>query len=193
MNVLNEINRLKKIVYYLQRKVIDGVGNLLSALSDVSIDTPLDGQVLTYDSATDKWVNAEPTGGSGSGGGGTVTSVSTSSPLTGGPITTSGTIGITQATTSTDGYLSSSDWNTFNSKQSALGYTAANDADVVKLTGDQTIAGVKNFSSFPVTPSSAPSTDYQVANKKYVDDNNALTSDEIETAFVLGSFNYTQR
>lgn len=35
----------------------------------------------------------------------------------------------------------------------------------------QTFAGVKTFSSFPITPSSAPTTDYQVANKKYVDDN----------------------
>lgn len=48
--------------------------------------------------------------------GGTVTSIITASPITGGPITTTGTIGITQATTSTDGYLSSTDWNTFNSK-----------------------------------------------------------------------------
>ena len=40
----------------------------------------------------------------------------------------------------------------------------------VMLTGSQTIAGVKTFSSFPVTPSSAPTTDYQVTNKKYVDD-----------------------
>jgi hypothetical protein len=47
---------------------------------------------------------------------GTVTSILTASPITGGPITSSGTIGITQATTSTDGYLSSTDWNTFNSK-----------------------------------------------------------------------------
>lgn len=41
----------------------------------------------------------------------------------------------------------------------------------VALTGNQTIAGIKTFLSFPVTPSSAPSTDYEVANKKYVDDN----------------------
>ena len=40
----------------------------------------------------------------------------------------------------------------------------------VKTSGNQTIAGVKSFSSFPVTPSSAPTTDYQVSNKKYVDD-----------------------
>lgn len=52
------------------------------------------------------------------GGGGTVTSIETSDPITGGPITGSGTIGISQASTSADGYLSSADWNTFNSKQS---------------------------------------------------------------------------
>lgn len=40
----------------------------------------------------------------------------------------------------------------------------------VMSKADQTIAGIKTFSSFPVTPSSAPTTDYQVANKKYVDD-----------------------
>ena len=34
----------------------------------------------------------------------------------------------------------------------------------------QTINGIKTFGSFPVTPSSAPTTDYQTANKKYVDD-----------------------
>lgn len=51
---------------------------------------------------------------------GTVTSIATSAPLTGGTITTSGTLGITQATTSTSGYLSSTDWNTFNGKQNAL-------------------------------------------------------------------------
>lgn len=47
----------------------------------------------------------------------------------------------------------------------------ANDADVVHDTGNETVAGIKTFSSFPVTPSSAPTLNYQVANKKYVDDN----------------------
>jgi len=51
---------------------------------------------------------------------GTVTSVGTSAPLTGGTITGSGTIGITQAGISSNGYLSSTDWNTFNNKQNAL-------------------------------------------------------------------------
>jgi hypothetical protein len=39
----------------------------------------------------------------------------------------------------------------------------------IGLSGDQTVAGVKTFSSFPVTPSTIPITDYQVANKVYVD------------------------
>jgi len=47
---------------------------------------------------------------------GTVTSVATTGPITGGTITTSGTIGINQANSTTDGYLSSTDWNTFNDK-----------------------------------------------------------------------------
>lgn len=44
------------------------------------------------------------------------------------------------------------------------------DTTTVKLTGNQTIAGTKTFSSFSVTPSSAPTTNYQTANKKYADD-----------------------
>ena len=51
---------------------------------------------------------------------GTVTSVGTSGPLTGGTITGSGTIGITQAGASSNGFLSSTDWNTFNNKQGPL-------------------------------------------------------------------------
>ncbi len=49
---------------------------------------------------------------------GTVTQIIASSPLTGGTITGSGTIGIPQASTSASGYLTSTDWNTFNNKGS---------------------------------------------------------------------------
>lgn len=45
----------------------------------------------------------------------------------------------------------------------------ANASDTVNLTGDQTVADVKTFSSSPVVPT--PNTDYQAATKKYVDDN----------------------
>lgn len=37
--------------------------------------------------------------------------------------------------------------------------------------GVQTIYGVKTFNSFLITPSSEPTADYEVANKKYVDEN----------------------
>lgn len=56
---------------------------------------------------------------------------------------------------------------------SGSAWTYMGDADLsnlVDLTTNQTIGGVKTFSSFPITPSSAPTTDYQTANKKYVDD-----------------------
>ena len=43
----------------------------------------------------------------GGGGSGTVTSIATSSPITGGTITTTGTIGISAATTSAAGSMSS--------------------------------------------------------------------------------------
>lgn len=40
----------------------------------------------------------------------------------------------------------------------------------VQTSGNQTVTGIKTFSSFPVTPSTAPTATYQAANKKYVDD-----------------------
>lgn len=54
---------------------------------------------------------------------GTVTSVSTTGPLTGGTITGSGTIGITQAGPTSNGYLSSADWNMFNNKVGSISAT----------------------------------------------------------------------
>lgn len=45
----------------------------------------------------------------------------------------------------------------------------ADDNAVVKLTGNQTVAGVKTFSSIPVGPASDPTTDNQFARKAYVD------------------------
>jgi hypothetical protein len=72
-------------------------------------------------------------------GGGSVTSIGTTSPLTGGTITTTGTIGITQATTSTDGYLSSTDWNTFNNKVSSATLAGYLPLTGGTLSGDLTV------------------------------------------------------
>lgn len=46
----------------------------------------------------------------------------------------------------------------------------AADSAVVKLSGNQTVAGTKTFSTIPVLPNSSPTTDNQATRKKYVDD-----------------------
>lgn len=62
-------------------------------------------------------------------------SISTTAPLTGGGnLSADRTFAITQATTSTNGYLSSTDWNTFNGKQGSGNY-------ITSLTGGVTASG----------------------------------------------------
>ena len=54
----------------------------------------------------------------------TTRTISTTAPLSGGgDLSANRTLSITQANTSTNGFLSSTDWNTFNNKQNSLGYT----------------------------------------------------------------------
>lgn len=105
------------------------------------------------------------------GGTGTVTSIATTSPITGGTITNSGTIGINnsaadgstkgaasftaadfnsssglisldyangqEATSGQDGFLSSTDWSTFNGKQDAGSYLTADGAITGATAGAQ--------------------------------------------------------
>jgi hypothetical protein len=61
---------------------------------------------------------------SATGSGGTVTAVTGTAPIASSGGTTPA-ISISQATTSTDGYLSSTDWNTFNNKQPAGTYVTS--------------------------------------------------------------------
>jgi hypothetical protein len=64
-------------------------GYELEELHDVQITSPVNNQVLTYDSATDLWKNAtNPADG--------VTSITATAPLTGGTITSTGSIGLDQ-------------------------------------------------------------------------------------------------
>jgi len=53
----------------------------------------------------------------------------------------------------------------------------------VGLSGDEVVNGVKTFTSFPITPSSYPTEDYEVANKKYVDSG---LNDVISENFPIG-------
>ncbi len=70
---------------------------------------------------------------------------------TGAVIGTGTSIAQTQATTSTNGYLSSTDWNTFNSKQPAGSYITA-------LTGDVTASGPGSATATLATVNSSPGT-----------------------------------
>jgi hypothetical protein len=57
------------------------------------------------------------------------------------------------------------------------------------LTGNQTIAGVKTFSSIPVLPASSPSSNNQAARKKYVDD--AIDTDVATAVAGAGFLKYS--
>ena len=76
----------------------------LDDLGDVNTPSPTNGQVLTYDTASGRWIASTPT----SGGSGTVTSVALTVPaafsVAGSPITTSGTLAIS-ATGTTAQYI----------------------------------------------------------------------------------------
>ena len=67
-----------------------GGATALTDLVDVALSNPQNGQVLMYNSSTGKWYN----GTVQSGGGGTVTSITAGTGLSGGTITTMGTIAI---------------------------------------------------------------------------------------------------
>ena len=85
----------------------------------------------------------------GTDGAGTVVGVTASAPLasSGG---SNPNITITQANTSTNGYLSSTDWNTFNGKQAAIGYTPANKAGDT-FTGNVGIGGSSASESLKIS------------------------------------------
>lgn len=69
----------------------------------------------------------------------------------------------------TDGALAANSDVKVPSQKAVKTYADARKAECVALTGDQTVAGVKTFSSIPVLPASDPTTANQTARKAYVD------------------------
>lgn len=143
----------------------------LDELHNVLITSPTSGNTLIYDAVAGVWENANITAGSGisvtNGAGsitiaatnaGTVTSVTATSPVasTGG---TTPVISMPAATTSVSGYLTSTDWNTFNGKinlSSAItGYTVGTNTALAAtdtlLAGLGKIQGQINARSGTVT------------------------------------------
>lgn len=106
-------------------------GYELDELHNVQAKTPSLKDTLYYDTADSQWKTASI---------GTILGytpvtnarlISTTSPLSGGgDLSADRTLSIAQATTSASGYLSSTDWNTFNGKQAAL-----SGSGIVKSTG----------------------------------------------------------
>jgi hypothetical protein len=110
------------------------------------------------------------------GGTGTVTSIATTAPIQGGTITTTGTISITQSGASSDGYLSSADWNTFNNKESAItkGDLTEATSSILTITGG-TNAIIGTGTTIEVTQATTStsgylsSTDWNTFNNKASD------------------------
>jgi hypothetical protein len=101
-------------------------GYELDEIHDVQINSPANGQLIIYDAVTALWKNANLTAGTGisitNGAGsitisapqvGTVTSISTGTGLTGGPITSTGTISLANTAVSAGSYGTASAVPTF--------------------------------------------------------------------------------
>jgi ABC-type uncharacterized transport system ATPase subunit len=90
--------------------------NVASVASQLEQMGAGDGEFLKWDNTAKQWKPGSVSGATG----GTVTSVSASGPLTVTTPTSTPAISISQANTTTSGYLTSADWNTFNSKEGAI-------------------------------------------------------------------------
>ena len=157
-----------------------GVGNL-SGLGDTNISSPTNGQSLSYNSSTGKWVNS-------SAGTGTVTSVTATSPVasTGG---TAPVISMPAATTSVSGYLTSTDWNTFNNKTSNTGtvtsvggtgsYGGLTLSGTVTTSGNITLGGTPT-GTWPISVSGASTSC----------SGNAATATTLQTARTIGGVSF---
>lgn len=110
-------------------------GYELEELHNVLINTPVNNQILTYESATSLWKNKTISDALGFTPVNPILNISTTFPLLGGGnLTADRTLSIQQSTSVQDGYLSSTDWNVFNNKQPAGAY-------ITSLTGEVTASG----------------------------------------------------
>jgi len=100
----------------------------LEELHDVDIVSPANNQGLFYESSTALWKNKSIS---------TVLGYTPEQPLTfNSPLSRSvNTVSIPQATGSVNGFLSATDWTTFNNKQNALGFTPVPTSRTITING----------------------------------------------------------
>lgn len=124
----------------------------LGNASDVALNGPTNGQVLTYNTVTAKWQNQTAAAAA--------TNATSSAP---GLMQLAGDIGGTATSPQvTATHLASP----LALTQGGTGSTTKNFVDI---TTAQTVAGVKTFSSIPVIPVTTPTLSTQAASKSYVD------------------------
>jgi hypothetical protein len=154
--VLGWVERISATVGSIYVKIDNGYE--LDELHDVQVTSPQSGNILIYDASTSPigvWKNANLTDGTGiaiTEGAGSIT-VANSGVLsvTGtAPVVSSGgqnpAISMAAATTSVNGYLTSTDWNTFNGKQAAL-VSGTN----IKTVNSNSLLGSGNIATGTVT------------------------------------------
>jgi len=127
---------------------IDSGSQLGGTDSNVQIGTPTSGNTLIYDAVAGYWKNASISAGTGisvTNGAGAITVANTGvTSVTGtAPVVSSGgatpAISMAAANGTTDGYLTSTDWTTFNSKQPAGTYvTSVSATSPITSTGGTT-------------------------------------------------------
>ena len=99
-------------------------GYELDELHNVLITSITNNEGLFYETSTGLWKNKSISTVLGYTPVSNALTISTTSPLNGGgDLSANRTLSISQSNTTTNGYLSSADWNTFNNKQSALSGT----------------------------------------------------------------------
>jgi hypothetical protein len=141
-------------------------GYEMDELHNVSAQTPSNGNVLIWNNSTQLWESAGITAGTGvsvTNGAGAITVANTGvTSVTGtAPVVSSGgttpAISMAAASASANGYLTSADWTTFNSKQPAGSYVTSVTGTAGRTTSSGGTTPAIDLVSGIVTPSTTGS------------------------------------
>jgi hypothetical protein len=152
----------------------------LKTQSDVTVTSPTGGQLLTYNQTGGYWQNTSLSAGTGitvtpaTGGGLTVTNSGVTSVTGTAPVVSSGgttpAISMAAATTSVNGYLTSTDWTTFNGKQAAL-VSGTN----IKTVGGVSLLGAGDVGTIGATYGGTAQSTYTTGDILYASASNTLS------------------